>query len=167
MKLIQAPWIINNLSSACVVIEWRTVWTVKSDSGFRRNATFYQRRQGFPPYSITDHECSHHWCGLLTHFTNDFWCKILIWWKFNCVLTLMIAKRLPQNFAHGMIAVLSCHVQKFIAMWWPCLKLQQNIFCTWKFFCERKSQEIEYVSCWRNPMIIFSTHITPRIHPVR
>ena len=61
------------------------------------------------------------------HFTNCFSIAIQIRWKFRCTLIISILIQwLQQNFAHGTTAVLSWHVQNFVAIWWPVTELQQG-----------------------------------------
>ena len=51
------------------------------------------------------------------YFTNDFFPMIQIWWKFHSAFTQTVVKWLLWNFAYGMTAVLSWHVQNFIAIY--------------------------------------------------
>ena len=54
--------------------------------------------------------------GSGAHFTNDFSIIIKIWWKFHSALIQVEVKWLLQNFAHATTAVLSWHVQHFVAI---------------------------------------------------
>ena len=66
-----------------------------------------------------------HWPG--THFTNGVSIAFQIRWKFCFILTSILTKWSLHNFVHDMTAVvLSWHVQKFVAIWWPATKLQQG-----------------------------------------
>ena len=47
-------------------------------------------------------------------------------WKFHFTLASILVQWSLQNFVHGTTAVLSGHVQKFVAIWWPATELQQN-----------------------------------------
>ena len=49
-----------------------------------------------------------------------------LWYKFGFTLILILTMWLLQNFAHDTTAVLSCHVQKFVAIWWSVIELQQG-----------------------------------------
>ena len=55
------------------------------------------------------------------HFTNDF--SIVIRWKFHSALIRVVVKWLLWNFAQGTTAVLSWHVQNFVAIWYPTMEL--------------------------------------------
>ena len=57
---------------------------------------------------------------------NGFSIVIQIWWKFRSTLTSILIQWSLQNFVQGMTAVLSWHVQKFVAIWWPAMELQQG-----------------------------------------
>ena len=61
-----------------------------------------------------------------THFTNGFSIAIQIRWKFRFTLSSIIIRWSLQNFVHGTTAVLSWHVQKFVAIWLPATELQQG-----------------------------------------
>ena len=56
-------------------------------------------------------------------FNNDFSIAIQIRWKFHFTLTSIVIQWSLQNFVHGMIAVLSWHVQKMVVIWWPAMEL--------------------------------------------
>ena len=58
-----------------------------------------------------------------THFTNNFSIIIKIWWIFHSALIQILIKWSLWNFAHGMTAVLSWHVQNFVAIQYPTLKV--------------------------------------------
>ena len=59
-------------------------------------------------------------------FTNGFSIAIQIRWKFRFTLTSTLILWSLQNFVHGTTAVLSWHVQKFVAIWWPASELWQG-----------------------------------------
>ena len=59
-------------------------------------------------------------------FTNGFSIAIQIRWKFRFTLTSTPLPWSLQNFVHGTTAVLSWHVQKFVAIWWPATELWQG-----------------------------------------
>ena len=59
-------------------------------------------------------------------FTNDFSIGMQIRWKFRFTLALILIQWSVQNFAHGTTALLSLHVQKFIAIWWSAAELQRG-----------------------------------------
>ena len=59
-------------------------------------------------------------------FTNGFSIAIEIRWKLRFVLISIPIQWLLQNFVHDTTAVLSWHVQKFVAIWWPVTELQQG-----------------------------------------
>ena len=61
-------------------------------------------------------------------FTNVFSIAIQIRWKFRFTLTSILIQWSLQTFVHGTTAVLSWHVQKFVAIWWPATELQQGEF---------------------------------------
>ena len=61
-------------------------------------------------------------------YTNGFSIGIQIRWKFRFALTSILIQWSLQNFVHGTTAVLSWHVQKFVAIWWPRTELQQGKF---------------------------------------
>ena len=62
------------------------------------------------------------------HFMNNFSIVILIQWKFNSALIQVVTKWSLWNFANGMTAVLSWHVQNFVAIRHPTMTLQSNWF---------------------------------------
>ena len=64
--------------------------------------------------------------GSGSRFTNGFSIAIQIRWKFRFTLTSILIQWSLQNFAHGTTAVLSWHVQKFVAIWWPATALWQG-----------------------------------------
>ena len=59
-------------------------------------------------------------------FTNGFSIAIQIRWKFRFTLISILIQWSLQNFVHGTTAVLSWHVQKFVAIWWSATELQQG-----------------------------------------
>ena len=59
-------------------------------------------------------------------FTNGFSIAIQIRWKLRFALISIQIKWSLKNFVHGTTAVLSWHVQKFVAIWWPVTELQQG-----------------------------------------
>ena len=59
-------------------------------------------------------------------FTNGFSIAIQIRWKFRFILTSIPIQWSLQNFVHGTTAVLSWHVQKFVAIRWPATELWQG-----------------------------------------
>ena len=59
-------------------------------------------------------------------FTNGFSIAIQIRWKFRITLISILIQLSLQNFVHGTTAVLSWHVQKFVAIWWPATELWQG-----------------------------------------
>ena len=58
-------------------------------------------------------------------FTNGFSIAIQIRWKFRFTPTSIMIQWSLQNFVHGTTAVLSWHVQKFVAIRWPTTELWQ------------------------------------------
>ena len=58
----------------------------------------------------------------LTIFPSQFKSQ----WKFDFVLNQILKNRSLQNFAHDMTAVLSCHVQKFVVIYWPRTEWHQH-----------------------------------------
>ena len=58
--------------------------------------------------------------------TNGFSIAFQIRWKFRFTLISSLIKWSLQNFEHGTTAVLSWHVQNFVAIWWPATELQQD-----------------------------------------
>ena len=63
------------------------------------------------------------------HFTNIFSIPFQIRWKFHFTLTSILIQRSLQNFVHDTTAVLSWHVQNFVAVWWLTMELQQGKVC--------------------------------------
>ena len=61
----------------------------------------------------------------MARFTNGFSIAIQIRWKFRFTLTSIMIQWSLQNFVHGTTAVLSWHVQKFVAIRWPTTELWQ------------------------------------------
>ena len=61
-------------------------------------------------------------------FTNGFSIAIQIRWKFRFTLTSTLIPWSLQNFVHGTTAVLSWHVQKVVAIWWPATESWQGEF---------------------------------------
>ena len=62
---------------------------------------------------------------------------IEIRWKFHSALIQFVVRRSLWNFAHGMTAVLSCHVQNFVVIWCPTLDLYYNQYPSiWRIVCE-------------------------------
>ena len=59
-------------------------------------------------------------------FTNSFSIAIQIRWKCRFTLISILIQWSLRNFVHGTTAVLSWHVQKFVAIWWPTTELQQG-----------------------------------------
>ena len=59
-------------------------------------------------------------------FTNGFSIAIQIRWEFRFALISILMQWSLQNFAHDTTAVLSWHVQKFVAIWWPATELWQG-----------------------------------------
>ena len=59
-------------------------------------------------------------------FTNGFSIAIQTRWKFRSTLTSILIQWSLQNFVHGTTAVLSWHVQIFVAIWWPATELWQG-----------------------------------------
>ena len=64
--------------------------------------------------------------GTGPRFTNGFSIAIQIRWKFRFTLISILIQWSLQNFVHGTTAVLSWHVQTFVAIWWPATELQQG-----------------------------------------
>ena len=64
------------------------------------------------------------WCGTDwpfcsgAHFTNGIDILIQIWWTFHSALIQVLVKWSLWNFAHGTTAVLSCHVQNCVVIWY-------------------------------------------------
>ena len=65
-------------------------------------------------------------CDSGARFTNGFSITIQIRWKFRVTLSSILIQWSLQNFVHGTTAVLSWHVQKFLAIWWPATELWQG-----------------------------------------
>ena len=65
-------------------------------------------------------------CKYGSCFTNSFPIAIQIRWKFCFTLTLTLAQWSLQIFVQGTTAVLSWHVQKFVAIGCPTTELQQG-----------------------------------------
>ena len=63
-------------------------------------------------------------CGTGPRFTNGFSIAIQIRWKFRFALISIVIQWWQQNFVHGTTAVLSWHVQRFVAIWWPTKECQ-------------------------------------------
>ena len=59
-------------------------------------------------------------------FTNDFSIAVQIRWKFRFTLISILIQWSLQNFVHGTTAVLSWHVQTFVAICWPATELWQG-----------------------------------------
>ena len=59
-------------------------------------------------------------------FTNGFTTAIRIPWNFRFTLISILIQWSLQKFVHGTTAVLSWHVQKFVAIWWPATVLEQG-----------------------------------------
>ena len=72
----------------------------------------------FVVHSRTKHEISILILKSGAQFTNDFSIVIQIQWKFHSALIQVFHKWLLWNFAHSTTAVLSWHVQKFVAIWY-------------------------------------------------
>ena len=72
--------------------------------------------------------CCGRFCGTQPRdpFHNDFSIAIQIRWKFRFTLISILIQWSLQNFVHGTTAVLSWHVQKIVAIWWPATELQQD-----------------------------------------
>ena len=60
------------------------------------------------------------------HFTNAFSVAIQLRRKLRFDLTSVLTKWSIHNFVHDKIALLSSHVQKFVAIWWSVIGLQQS-----------------------------------------
>ena len=60
------------------------------------------------------------------HFTNDFSIVIQIRWEINSALIRVVVKWSLWNLANGTIAVLSCHLQYFVAIWYHTIGLYQK-----------------------------------------
>ena len=61
-------------------------------------------------------------------FTNGFFIAIQIRWKFRITLTSILVQWSQQNFVLGTTTLLSWHMQKFVAIWWPATDLRQGEF---------------------------------------
>ena len=75
------------------------------------------------------------------HFTNKFCIIIQIWWTYNFDLIQILIKWSLPIFAHDTTAMLLCHMQKLLAMWWPVMELQidespMKFELSLKFICE-------------------------------
>ena len=90
---------------------------------------------GFGTEHARNHFLNQWWLSLLTQkctirpgprFTNGFSIAIQIRWKVRFTLISILIQWSLQNFVHGTTAVLSWHVQKFVAIWWPATELQQG-----------------------------------------
>ena len=83
----------------------------------------------FSPMAIhcqSDHHEQSLQCRPGPRFTNGFSIAIQIRWKFRFTLISILIQWSLQNFVHGTTAMLSWHVQKFVAIWWPATELQQG-----------------------------------------
>ena len=56
-------------------------------------------------------------CCSGSHLTNDFSIVIQFRWEFHSALIQFTVKMIVKN-AHGSTAVLSCHLQNFVAIWY-------------------------------------------------
>ena len=59
-------------------------------------------------------------------FPKGFSIAIQIRWKLCFTLTSILIRWSLQNFAHGTTTLLSWHVQKFVAIWWPAAELHRG-----------------------------------------
>ena len=66
--------------------------------------------------------CPQHVLG--AHFTNVFSITIQMRWKIHFAFTSILTMWSLQIFAHDMTAMLSWHVQKFVAIWCTVIELQ-------------------------------------------
>ena len=64
--------------------------------------------------------------GIRPRFTNEFSIAIQIRWTFRFTLTSILANWSLQNFVQDTTDLLSWHVQKFVAICWPAMELQQG-----------------------------------------
>ena len=75
--------------------------------------------------------------------TNCISITIQFRWKFNLFSSKFW---LLQNFAHDTTAIHSCHVQKFVTIWWPVIEQQNDILPNLN--CERKlASEMSHSIC--------------------
>ena len=81
--------------------------------------------KGFPHSLQRRHYYLSVYSGAGPRFTNGFSIAIQIRWKFHFTLTSTLIPWSLQNFVHDTTAVLSCHVRKFVSIWWPATELRQ------------------------------------------
>ena len=80
-------------------------------------------------------------------FIEDFSIVIHIWWKICLAVVLFVVIRSLQNFAHAMTAVLSWHVQNFVAITLLVFEWNQNeIFI--KFELKHKNSSVKWTPDW-------------------
>ena len=77
------------------------------------------------------------------HFANDFSTVIQIQWKFHSALITVIKKWLLWNFAQGMIAVLSWHVQNLVGIWFRTTRVMPKWFFV-EFELQRKKSIVKW-----------------------
>ena len=75
--------------------------------------------------------CAPWYCCPGAHSTDDISLAVLVLWKHHFIwILILIKQKWPQLFVQAMTAVLSCHVQKFEAIWiWTELK-ESTLSCS-------------------------------------
>ena len=91
-------------------------------------------------------------------FTNGFSIAIQIRWKFRFTLISILIQWSLQNFVHGTTAVLSWHVQKFVAIWWPATELQQGEVSI-EFELRAKISLVKRAPVWNKSTIILKVDL--------
>ena len=93
----------------------------------------------------------------MAHPTNAFSSTFQILPKFHFAFILIISGWLLQNFAHGTTAMLSCHVQNFVAISWLEIILLSWIVCgEWRvgWVCVCQALVVPMWPCWHGPELI-------------
>ena len=98
------------------------IWVINNFIAYQ--GAFYIRdiRVGCCGVTSTNNGPFHYHSG--PRFTNGFFIAIQIQWKVRFTLISISIQWSLQTFVHGTTAVLSWHVQKFVALWWPATELQ-------------------------------------------
>ena len=124
----QAEFILRNIKYICISNYDALLPLCKGNllvtSGFRSKRTSNIQLWCVVIFVASLNKFPHHAPG--ARFTNGFCITIQIRWKFRFTLTSILIQWTLQNFVHGTAAVLSWHVQKFVAIWWPATELWQG-----------------------------------------